>query len=356
MIGNSSRGKGRRPRRRAATVLLAGLLLAASAPAWGQLGFRIQFGGRRPQETKASVVAVALAKAVQQVQQRFDQGRRALPVQTGPGGEQAYPREKVMELVDVTEKDLDQAIERVGEPGLAALRYWAAEELRRVRSELEISPGARIAAASRGPQAVAVVASLGSYALPASDSPCPCAANGSAAGAHSKELAGAKVSLYPLPGVVQAKTEARQQDTIGAERSNQVLEHVGQMIGRLFFLAANDDLEVDLWVGSTPKQPAAFRFWSQGFGKGSPPAPTIIRTNDKRKRVLRGLYSYRASFGDGPVVEYLSRDASGPAHAGLGDDSERLDLVNGTSFFCCRFDDKYCHHVDSAKDCRPGRP
>ena len=32
--------------------------------------------------------------------------------------------------------------------------------------------------------------------------------------------------------------------------------------------------------------------------------------------------------------------------------SERLDLVNGSRFFCCQFNESYCHHVDDEKDCR----
>jgi hypothetical protein len=124
---------------------------------------------------------------------------------------------------------------------------------------------------------------------------------------------------------------------------------VGEVVGRIFFLAERDDLEVELWVGSMPAPQATFRFWPQGKVKGSTPAPTILRTNGKREHVLRGLYSYRAAWAKGRVTELV--EYPNPAGAPLA--SERLDLVSGSSFFCCRFSEQYCHHVANEKECRP---
>ncbi len=121
------------------------------------------------------------------------------------------------------------------------------------------------------------------------------------------------------------------------------------MVSRILFLAEHDDLEVKLWVGSTPA-PATFRFWPQGKVKGAAPAPFILETNGKRERVLRGLYSYQAAWAKGAVTELVAYPS--PAGA-LADRSEQLDLVNGSSFFCCRFNKQYCHHVANEKECRP---
>ena len=107
-----------------------------------------------------------------------------------------------------------------------------------------------------------------------------------------------------------------------------------------------------LWVGSTPAPKATFRFWPQGKIKGSAPAPTIIQTNGKRDHVLRGLYAYEAAWAKGAVTELVEYPSpAGASAAELA--SERLDLVNGSSFFCCRFNEQYCHHVDDEKECRP---
>jgi hypothetical protein len=297
---------------RAAAVVLAGLLLAA-----GAAGQSITFSFKRKSTAKVTTegVAAVLARQVGEVRNRFDKDRRALRTVPGPGGEPAYPREEVAGLIARTEKDLDQAIEQVGEPGLDALRAWSAEELRRVREELAPPPGQTASSPKFfSPRAVARIASLGGLPEP--------------------------------PGVVAASA---QPETIAAGTSESLLDWVGEVVGRIFFLAEKDDLEVDLWVGSTPA-PATFRFWSQGKIRGAAPAPRIIETNGRRERVLRGLYVYRAAWTRGAVTELVEY----PAPAGTAaDQSERLDLVNGSSFFCCRFSGQYCRHVASEKECRP---
>jgi hypothetical protein len=160
----------------------------------------------------------------------------------------------------------------------------------------------------------------------------------------------ASLRWLALPGLERVNAAAPQQGTINAERTNQLLDQLGAVVGRIFFLAKRDDLEVKLWVGSTPAPKATFRFWSAGQVKGSAPAPTIIQTNGKRDRVLRGLYAYHASSGKGPVTQLIRYPNTTGAPA---DASEPLDLVNDTSFFCCQFEDGYCRHVAKEKECRP---
>ncbi len=293
---------------RAAAVLLAGLLLAASLPAAGQtITFRF---GKKTASTK--VLAGALVRVVQVVQKRFDQNRRALRTVQGPGGEPAHLRQEVADLIARTGKDLDQAIEQVGEGDLSPLKAWANEELRRVQEDLA-SPSGRTAAL---PAAIARIASLGSL---------------------------------PPPGPASVRAAVPQQETISAERANGLLDQVGAVVSRIFFLAERDDLEVELWVGSTPAPKATFRFWSQGNIKGSAPAPTIVQTNGNRKRVVRGLYVYKAAWTKGAVTEVVEY----PNSAAASLESERLDLVNESSYFCCQFNEAYCHHVDDKKECRP---
>lgn len=295
---------------RAAAVLLACLFVAADRPAAGQITFRVG-GTTLTVESSSKRLAKALAQQVGEVQQRFDTNRRALRTVRGTDGAPAYPRQEVAGLIDRTGQDLDQAIERVGEADLGPLRAWSAEELRRIREELTVAPGPVAAA----PSAVTRVASLGG-----------------------------------LPGLATVSAAVPQQETIPAEKSNQLLDQVGEVVARIFFLAEKNDLEVKLWVGSTPEVQATFRFWPQGKVKGATPAPTIIRTNGKRDRVLRGLYSYRAALDKGQVTELVEY----PSPAGTAvDRSERLDLVKGSSFFCCRFKEQYCHHVADEKECRP---
>lgn len=293
----------------AAAVVIAGLLLAAGLPAAGQT-IILRFGKKQ----SSSGVAVALARHVGEVAKRFDKDRRALRSAPGPGGEPVYLHGEVAGLIARTEKDLDQAIEQVGEPGLEALRAWAAEELRRIQEELA-APGYRAAVLSPGlstPRAVARVASLGGLPAPAD-----------------------MIAAAP-------------QETVGAERAKGLLDQVGEVVGRIFVLAKKDDLEVDLWVGSTPAPQATFRFWSLGRIKGAAPAPTILQTNGKRKRVLRGLYAYKAAWAKGAVTELIEY----PGSADAATASEQLNLVTKGGFFCCRFDKQFCDHVDNEKECR----
>lgn len=254
------------------------------------------------------------------MQERFRRSRRELRIVRGADGGRAYSRQEVARLMALTGKDLGLAIERVGEL-LEPLSAWSTAEVRRIEGELPAPPGST-AASSTGfstPRAVAVIASLGG-------------------------------SL--LPGLASVFAAAPQQETISAERSDRLLDQIEAVIGRILFLAKRDDLEVELWVGSTPAPLATFRFWPQGQIRGSTLAPFIIRTASKRDHVLRGLYAYRAAWAKGPVTEVVEYPNPAGASA-AGTASERLDLVNGSRFFCCRFNEQYCHHVANENDCRP---
>lgn len=292
-------------------VLWGVLLLAAGLPAAGQIRIRIP-GGTFSFESDARKLSKALALQVGAVRKNFDANRQALRTVPGPGGVPAYPRPEVTGLIDHTEKDLDQAIGQVGEPGLDALRAWSAEEFRRIRDEAAALPG-QSASGRHGlptPRPVAVLALLGAPKVP-------------------------------------------QPETIPAEKSNQLLDQVAEVVSRIFFLAESNNLQVKLWVGSTPASKADFSFWPQGRITGSAPKQSTVRTNGKKDHVLRGLYNYSAALTRGAVTE-LVRYPPAPGGAPVTrEKGERLDLVNGSRFFCCRFNEQYCHHVDDEKECRP---
>jgi len=328
---------------RTAAVLLAGLLLAAGHPAVGQITFR--FGKRTREKVSsvvtASAVAAALAHQVGEVQKRFAESRHALRIVNGPHGEPAYTRQDVAGLVTGTANDLDQAIARVGDPRLAGLRAWSAEELRPIQEELAAPADHAAALPSNNPfapRAVAVVASLGWLPLP--------------------EPAGGKAPPPKKPASKQAAPKQTapppappEPETITAEKANGLLDQVGEVVSRIFFLGDHKDLEVKLWVGSTPASKVKFSFWPKGNIRGSAPDPMIIWTDDKKDHVLRGLYAYNAAWTKGAVtqvIRYPNPDGAPSVQMG----SERLDLVKDTGFFCCQFKDGLCHHVANQKECR----
>jgi hypothetical protein len=300
-------------------VLLVGLLLVAGLPAEGK-GFHI--GGIKvsvdPSPTK--LLALALALQVGEVQKRFSENRRALATVRGPDGKPAYLRQEVTGLITRTGEDLDQSIQRVRPSGTEPLRAWAAEEVARIQGDLTLpaGPTAWLPGPS-GPRAIAVVASLRQLALPL--------------------LAKSK----PVP----QKPAPPKPDALDAGTTNRLLDQLEATVHQIFVLADHNDLEVKLWVGSTPAQKARFSFWAKGKVKDSELAAQIIQTDGKRDHVLRGLYSYQATWGQGAVTQLI--EYPNPA-APLA--SERLDLVKGSRFFCCQFNEAYCHHVEDDKDCR----
>jgi hypothetical protein len=323
-------------------ALLAGLLLAASPPAAGQIEIDIKIGGG------TAKLAKQLAQEVDRVQRKFAADRAALPLVKGPGGAPAYPRQAVLDLIDATEKDLDQAVARVKEPKLAGLRAWADGEIESSRHRLEKpSPsGTGTAAALSGSRSVAMFAVY---------------RGGADRGWRTAPPRKKPPKTNPPPKAEPPKPEPPKPDpleatTVGTAETNQLLGQVGRALERIFFLADKNDLEVKLWVGSTPAQHATFRFWPKSSAQGTPPAPTIITTNGSKKHILRGLYDYRASapLGSKSVIAILESGA-GPAGGAPSLASERLDLVNGSSFFCCRFDNNFCQHVDDEKGCQAER-
>ncbi len=308
----------------AAAVLRVGLFLfvflvflaAAGRPVAGQT-FIYRVGPRTPApEAPSKRLAKELARQVEEVRLRFAENRRALRTVPGQGGVPGYRPDEVSNLIVRTGEDLEQAIAQVGEPGLLGLSAWSAEKIQRIQQEL-----AAVATVASSvpitPRAVAVVASL---------------------------------EWPPLPRLASAGA-AQRQPTVSAEKADGLLDQVGAVVERIFALASQEDLEVKLWIGSTPAERVKFSFWPQGRVKGAPAARMIIRTNGKNNHVLRGLYEYDAALTDGAVTERIKYPI--PAGAPAATASERLDLVSNSGFFCCRFDEHYCHHVEDQDECRP---
>jgi hypothetical protein len=311
---------------RAAAVLLAGLLLAAGQPTAGRT-ITYHFGTSKARVNPFQILAGVLALQIGVVQKRFDKNRRALQIVRGPDGQPAYLRQEVAGLIAHTGEDLDQAIENVKPSDLEPLQAWAIDQLGRIQGDLAAAPEQKTAALPSGlftPHAVALVASFRGFPLLA--------------------LAKPKAAAKPA----KPKAAAPQPDTVAAEKTDNLLDQVGKVVGRIFFLADHNDLEVKLWVGSTAPH-ATFSFWPQGRIKGSPPSPTTIRTDGKHDHVVRGLYVYRAAWTKGAVTELIEYPKPAGTSVAM---SERLDLVNGSGFFCCRFDEQYCQGVANEKECR----
>jgi hypothetical protein len=310
---------------RAAAILLSTLLLAPDL--YAQRGIRlwrlnINF------DSPSKKWADALAPQVQEVQNRFDASRRALRPLQDPGGKPAYQRKDVADLIAHTGKDLDDAIVKVQPSGLQPLRDWAAEEVARIQAELGALPGPKTAAFHSGrstPRAIARAANPGKPPKPASPKPA-----------------------------------APPQDTVPAEKSNSLLDELGKVVSQIFTLASHDDLEVKLWAGSTETN-TTLSFWPMGQIKGAAPSPFTIQTNGTRDHVIRGLYSYKAvwqALGQGKLkrgqgaAEWIIQYPNPANTPSASIPSERLDLVKGSPFFCCQFQEGYCHHVDNEKQCR----
>jgi hypothetical protein len=301
---------------RLSAVVLAGLLFAADLHA---AGHTVRLGGATLSlEFGTKKLAAALTPKLAEVQRSFDASRQALHPVKGLEGTPAYLRQDVTHLIESAGQNLNQAIEQVGKKDLVPLRAWSSDKIQRIQNQLKTPVQTAVSPLDvSAPEAVAVVASLG-----------------------------------PLPLPAKSKPAAPKQDTVSAAMANGLLDQVGEVINRVFFLADHDDLEVTLWVGSTPEERATFRFWSEGQVQGAAPAPTIIKTNGKKKRIVRGLYDYSAAWAKGSATQVVA--FPNPAGAAAAQtESEQLDLVNGTPFFCCRFDEQYCHHVDDEKQCRP---
>ncbi|HEY2292306.1 MAG TPA: hypothetical protein VGM86_16530 [Thermoanaerobaculia bacterium] len=334
---------------RVTTVLAVGLLLGADLPAAG--GVKVQYKFGKDHEVKldkgveigaTAVLAKALAKQVQQVHDRLVTNRKALRTLSGPGNAPGYLANEVTGLISETHKDLDQAIQSVQPSSTAPLRAWADDQFQQIQEKIPPpGPTASLPGPSAPHMGVAL-ASLRGGVLPVAAKPKP------------KKPAPPK----PKPAPPKAAPPPKPQ-TIPTSTADRLLDQVEKVVSQIFTLADHNNLEVDLWVGSTQERKAklafwqsphaTFSFWPQGKIKDSQPARSVIRMAGKKDHVPRGLYSYEADLGlekEAVTQTIKYPDPAAPIQ------SERLDLVNGTGFFCCRFKESYCHAVADEKDCR----
>ena len=328
---------------RFAAVLLIGLL-ASGLPAVSKT-FKYRIGKNHgvekvEEEEKAAtgVLAQALAKQVKQVEERFTTNRKALQILRGPGNVPGYLPNEVTGLIGDTRKDLDQAIQNVQPSGTEPLRAWVDNEFQQIQGKvLPPGPTASLPGPS-APRTVAVFASLRGFGLPVF-----------AVAKPRKPTRPKPKATPPKPKAAPPKApQPPKPQTIPVATADRFLDEVEEVVRQIFVLAASDKLEVELWVGSTAPH-AAFSFWSQGQLKGSTLAPVTIRTDGKRNLIV-GLYSYHAAWSKGGVTQVI--EYPNPAGAPVAQiPSERLDLVKGSRFFCCRFDENYCHHVNNEKEC-----
>jgi hypothetical protein len=333
---------------RFAAVLLAGLL-APGLPAASKTPskvFKYRIGKNhevekveeKAEKVAAGALAQALAKQVKQVHERFTANRKALQILGGRGNVPGYLPNEVTGLIGDTHKDLDQAIQNVKPSGSEPLRAWVDDEFQQIQGK--IPPPGRTASlpGPSAPRAVAVFASLRGFGLPVLASTKP-----------PKPTPRKSKPAPPKPKSAPPKTpQPAKPQTIPVAMADRLLDQVEEVVNRIFVLADHDDLEVNLWVGSTPARKAKFSFWPQGNFKGSTPAPKIIKTDGKQDHILRGLYAYQVDLGvrKGVIQTIKYPDPAAPLA------SERLDLVKGSRFFCCQFKESYCHHVNDEKDCR----
>lgn len=319
-------------------VLLAGLLLVAGLPTAGKTvhigNLEIKVGLK----SSSKELADALAKQVKQVDEKLATSRKALKPLQGLGNASGYLSNEVVGLIADTHKDLDQAIQNVQPSRTEPLRAWVDDQFQQIQGNVPPpGPTASLPAPS-APRAVAVFASFRGAGLPM------------LAVAKPPKRAPAK----PKPAPPKSKpappkaTQPPKPPTIPIATADRLLDQVEEVVKRIFVLASSDKLEVELWVGSTAPH-TAFSLWPQGEMKGSTLAPVTIRTDGKRSLMV-GLYSYHAAWSKGGVTQVIEYPLpSGAPVAQIP--SDRLDLVKGSRFFCCRFDESYCHHVNNEKEC-----
>jgi hypothetical protein len=99
-----------------------------------------------------------------------------------------------------------------------------------------------------------------------------------------------------MSGLASMGTSAPRQDTVPAGTADGLLDEVGALIERIFFLASHDDLEVKLWVGSTP---AAHARGDKKQEQSKIPEPLLLFSP------LPGIG--RGSWGEGPGVRAALR-------------------------------------------------
>jgi hypothetical protein len=327
-------------------ILLAGLILLMTGLSTAGEEYKYDFGQDhkvkkiKVENGAAGVLAQALAKETEQVQEKFAASRKALQILHEPGEAPAYLSNDVTKLVVDTRKDLDNAIQKVQPSGSDPLVAWVDDQFQQIQRKMPTPPVPIVSLPDpSAPRGGAVFASLRGFGLPM------------LAVAKPPKRAPAKpkpAPPKPKPAPPKAPQPPKPQ-TIPVATADRLLDQVKEVVSQIFVLAASDKLEVELWVGSTSPH-AAFSFWSQGQLKESTLAPVTIRTDGKRNLMV-GLYSYHAAWSKGGVTRVIEYPT--PAGAPVAQiPSERLDLVKGSRFFCCRFDENYCHHVNNEKECR----
>jgi hypothetical protein len=335
---------------RAVAVLLTFLLLEAGLPAAGvkitykvgtnlaqEVGtgrVRLAEGVETGNRGNGEWLAMAIVKQVKQIHERFTMNRNTLRILSEPGNAPGYLSDDVTGLIVNTHKDLNQAIQNIRPSGTEPLRAWVDDKFQQIQEKISLpGPTATLPRLS-APRTSVVLASFRAGALPVL----------------------AKVN--PLKPVLPQATQPPKPQTIPTATANQILDQVEEVVSRIFTLADHDNLEVNLWVGSAsarktrlsfwPVSHPLFSFWPKGKIKSSPLTSTTIRLDGKKNHVLRGLYIYRAAWTQGRVTQIIEY----PQPPGTQTTpTERLDLVNGTGFFCCRFNEQYCHAVASEKEC-----
>jgi hypothetical protein len=282
-------------------------------------------------------LAMAIVKQVKQIHERFTMNRNTLRILSEPGNAPGYLSDDVTRLIVDTHKDLDQTIQNIRPSGTEPLRAWVDDEFQQIQEKIPPpGPTATLPGLS-APRTSVVLASLR---------------------AGAPRVLAKTTSLKPTPTPPQA-TQPPKPQTIPTATANQLLDQVEEVVSRIFTLADHNDLEVNLWVGSAsarkarfsfwPVSHALFSFWPKGQIKSSPLISATIQLDGKKNHVLRGLYIYRAAWTQGKVTQIIEY----PQSAGTQTTpTERLDLVNGTGFFCCRFSEQYCYAVASEKECR----
>jgi hypothetical protein len=333
---------------RFAAVLLIGLLTSdlSAAGRTPSKKFKYRIGKNhqvvkvedKKEKTASGMLAQAIAKQVKQVDETFAKNRSTLRIVHGLGNASGYLPNEVTGLISDTHKDLDQAIQSVQPSGSEPLLAWVDDQFQQIQEKIPPPGPTASLPGSSAPRGVAMFASLRGFGLPM------------LAVAKPPKRAPAKpkpIPPKPKPAPPKAPQPPKPQ-TIPVATADRLLDQVAEVVRQIFVLADHDDLEVSLWVGSTPAQKAKFIFWSQGNFKGATPAPRIIKTDGQQDHVLRGLYFYEADLGivKGAVTQKIKYDPTAPLA------TERLDLVKGSRFFCCQFKEAYCHHVENEKDCR----
>lgn len=334
---------------RFAAVLLAALLassvLAASKPPI-KIEYRI---GKNHEVVKVEVEeksstgvwTQALAKETERVQEKFDAGRKALQILHEPGEAPAYLVNDVTKLIGDTHKDLDQTIQSSKPSGSESLVAWVDDQFQQIQGKSQPPGPTASLSGPFAPRAVAVFASFRGAGRPML-----------AVAKPSKPTPAKPKSVSPKSKPAPKAPPPPKPPTIPVATADGFLDQVKEIVNQIFVLAKNDDLEVKLWVGS-PAPKVTFSFWPQLQLNGATPAPFVIRTDGTRS-VMRGLFAYKATWAraKGQVAELIQYPTPAGAPAAQIS-SERLDLVNGTPFFCCRFNEQYCAHVNNEKECRP---